>query len=402
MRKEHPILHDVVISADAHVGEPEAMRAYLPERFRAMLPELTVDADGHLDFLIDGVAVPRAPEKPLGPTDLMKEFRTDPSQGTDIERRLSDMALEGVDAAVMFPNIGLSVSRGTDTAEFSHAWARAHNDFVQDVFAGQEHRLKPAAMIATDDLDAMMDEARRVIERGFCTLFLPINVPWRPYRDPAYEPLWSLAEEAGIPLTFHVFGGNVAFHADFVDLSALPEERLGEYKKFSDNEAGSAELLASTVIGMAAGMAPIVELTGSGVLENHPQLKIVVTEAECGWLAWVLHAMDQMNEQRHLGMRRLELKPSEYFLRQGAITVTNDPVALHNRVFTGTRVLMWGNDYPHDEGSFPSSARFISQIREELNPEDAHHVLCGHAAELYGFDLDRLQAERDEVMRYAA
>lgn len=396
------VLHDVVISADTHVGEPAAMRAYLPEKFRDRLPELVIGDDGHIRFLVKGEEVLGAPRKPPGRIDLMKEFRTDASQGTDIERRFRDMAMEGVDAAVLFPNLGLSNSRGTDSAEYCHAWARAHNEFVRETFAPFHHRLKPAAMLAVEDDDEMLKEAERCIGLGFCTLFLPANVPWKPYRLPVYEPLWSMAEEAGIPITFHVFSGNLAFHADFADLAAMGPDRLDAYRKITEKEQGSDELLNSTVVGMAAGMAPIVELTASGVLEGHPDLKIVVTEAECGWLAWVLHAMDQMNRRRHLGMKKLDLEPSEYFLRQGAITITDDPVALGNVAFTGTDILLWGNDYPHDEGSFPESAPLIRRIRDELEPAAAHHVLCGHAARLYGFDLDYLQSTRDEVMRHAA
>ncbi len=33
-------------------------------------------------------------------------------------------------------------------------------------------------------------------------------VPWQPYRLDVYEPLWSLIEEARIPISFHVFSGN--------------------------------------------------------------------------------------------------------------------------------------------------------------------------------------------------
>jgi predicted TIM-barrel fold metal-dependent hydrolase len=77
-------------------------------------------------------------------------------------------------------------------------------------------------------------------------------------------------------------------------------------------------------------------------------------------------------------------------------------VALHNVPLTGSDCLLWGDDYPHDEGVFPDGARAIREIRDALTPQASHHVLCGNAAKLYGFDLDLLQATRDEVMRFAA
>lgn len=396
------VLHNVVISADSHVGEPEAMRAYMPKEFLPLLPELEINTDGNFKMSLDGEDLFRAPRAKPGPVDLMKEFRSDPSQGTDLDYRLKHMALQGVDAAVIFPNIGLSVSMGNSPPEFNHAWARAYNDFAWDTFSPHHHRFKPAAMLAIDTIEETLAEAERCIKLGFSTLFLPGTVPWRPYRLPLYEPLWSLAEEAGIPLNFHIFSGNLALRGDMVSVADLSDDRIAELRQLDEVEKGGPELINITVMGMAAGMSPLAELIGSGVLERHPDLKVVVTESECGWLAWLLHAMDQMNRQRHLGMKKLALKPSEYFHRQCAVTITDDPVGLHNVPLTGSDCLLWGDDYPHDEGVFPDGARAIREIRDALTPEAAHHVLCGNAAKLYGFDLDLLQATRDEVMHHAA
>ncbi len=389
-------LPDLVITADAHVGEPEALRKRLPERFRARLPELTVDADGNLMFKVNGKVVEGPPERKPTAEDLLREFRSDPSQGTDLERRLHDMAIEGVDGQVIFPNIGLGCSMGDEDVEYYQAWACAHNDLVWDLFKPFQHRFKPAGMIPIDDIDVAVAEAERCIERGFCTLFLPAVVPWQPYWMSVYEPLWSFAEEAGVPLNFHVFSGNLALRNDFASAGDLNQDRYEKARRAVKEDDDGEELL-STVLGLAAGMSPIVNLTGAGVLERHPNLRFVVTESECGWLAWLLQAMDQMQERRYIAMRKLSLRASEYFKRQGAITISDDPVALNNVELTGSDCLIWGNDYPHDEGTFPHSRRPIEEIRKRLGPEDAHKVLCGNAARLFGFDLDYLAANRGEV-----
>jgi predicted TIM-barrel fold metal-dependent hydrolase len=106
--------------------------------------------------------------------------------------------------------------------------------------------------------------------------------------------------------------------------------------------------------------------------------------------------MDQMQERRQIYRKKLPLRASEYFQRQGAVTITDDRVALNNVAFTGTECLLWGNDYPHDEGTWPNSAKFIESIRTALAPAEAQRVLCGKAAELYGFDLDYLSAHKSE------
>ena len=394
---------DVVISTDAHVGEPEALRQRLPKAYRDRLPIFGVDRNGNLDIRIKGEkrTTRRKRRKPT-PEDLLREFRSDPSQGTDLDRRLHDMALEGVDGQVIFPNIGLSCSMGTDSPGYYHAWARAHNDFVWDVFGPHHDRFKPAAMLAVDDPKRMLAEAKRCLKLGFASFFLPATVPWQPYRLKVYDPLWRLAVEADVPVNFHIFSGNLALRGDFASIAELSPSRYRKARQLSAHEDRTdvPEMVGISVLGMAAGMSPIAELCGSGVLERHPDLKFVITESECGWLAWVLHAMDQMQERRYLGMQRLDLRPSEYFLRQGTATITDDPIALNNIAFTGTDCLAWGNDYPHDEGIFPNGKRPIAEIRKTLSKKQAHDVLCGNAARLYGFDLKKLRASRDEVTRH--
>lgn len=394
-------IHDVVITADAHVGEPEAFRSRLPKKYRNMLPELTVDEHGNLEFRINGKNLDEPSQARPTARDLVREFRSDPSQGTDLTRRFQDMGIESVDAQVIFPNIGLTCSMGNQPADFYHTWARTYNDWVFELFESNKERLKPAAMLAVDDLDDLLAEANRSIERGACTLFLPSVVPWRPYALSDYEPLWSLAEEASVPLNFHVFSGNVGLDAALNDITRLDESRYQQAKSMGKHPELDDERLNATVLGMAAGMNTVVELTGSGVLERHPGLRFVITESDFGWLAWTLQAMDQMQERRYLNMRKLPLRASEYFKRQGAITFGDDPVGLSTLDFIGADRVIWGNDYPHDEGTFPDSCLAIERVRNELSPCDAHKVLAANAAEWYGFDLNYLAANRAEIDAYA-
>ena len=54
------------------------------------------------------------------------------------------------------------------------------------------------------------------------------------------------------------------------------------------------------------------------------------------------------------------LMPSEYVQRQFHVSFQDDPVAVACRHLTGLSTLVWGNDYPHAEGTFrrqPGAAR---------------------------------------------
>ena len=380
---------DVLISADSHVGETTELRDRLPEEFRHLMPLVVPSPDQDLTVYMGDKIIERPREEPSA-ADRELEFRDDPSLGTDLDRRRRDMTREGVDAQVIFPNVALDCGGATAPLAYSQLFARAYNDYVFETFEPARERFKPAAMVCVDDIDEAIKESRRCIDRGFATIFLPCVVPWQPYWLDVYEPLWSLVEEAGIPLTFHVFAGNLAFGGEYADVADLSDERLASAKKHGTHRRSVAPEKFETVVGMAAGMNPIVELTGSGVLERHPDLRFVVTEGECGWLAWVLQAMDQMQARRHLYREKLPMRASDYFRRQGYITITDDDVALRALEATDARRLLWGNDYPHDEGTWPNSQAQLDSIRKALSPGDSRRVLSANAAELYGFDLEYL------------
>lgn len=392
-------MSELRITADSHVGEPEELLERIPEPMRKYMPTLaSFDRQGGFVIDVEGCHFDALVTDPLTQEDWGKEFRDDDSGGRDLTRRLQDMAREGVDAQVIFPNEGLLCGSGEAPPEARIAWARAYNDWAADLFFADKERFCVAAMIPIDSVEAAVAETRYVIDRGFKTVFLPPSVPWQPYFLDCWEPLWSLIEEAGVVLNFHVFAGNLAFASDFAHVLHMGEQHLATARRTREAFEGIRyEMLSSTVIGMAAGMGPIVHLTGSGVLERHPELRFIVTEGESGWLAFALQQMDRMQDRRHMYMTPLDLKPSEYFLRQGHVTLTDDPATLSNIDYTGCDCILWGNDYPHDEGTFPNSERFIDDIKAAVSADDARKILSGNAARLFGFDLDRLAERKSEL-----
>ena len=113
------------------------------------------------------------------------------------------------------------------------------------------------------------------------------------------------------------------------------------------NAPPPGEDLAFEVIDMAAAMHPLCLLVASGVLERHPKLRFVLVECGIGWLAWVLQTLGQINEKRHMWIRpKLELKPSEYFQRQGGATFCDDEVGLNNRSRHRSRLFVMGQRLP--------------------------------------------------------
>jgi predicted TIM-barrel fold metal-dependent hydrolase len=360
----------MIISADSHVQEPdEIYNERLPRKFRDRVPHIEV-RDGKRYFIVEG-RKPRRLDVAEGretQEDQEREFRTDPSGGRDIERRLRDLDRDGVDAEVIYPNDSLAVFLSPDP-EYQLAMARAYNDWISEWFGGHRDRFAPVGVLPVADIAAAVTEVQRAAGLGLRALKVPIVANARPYHRPEYEPLWAALEEAGLVLTFHSFTN---------DRDQYPED-WGE-------EDGYGGALSFMALSMAEGVQPVTYMISSGALERHPNLKMAVVESGAGWLAWLLHVLDEQVAKKHMWIRpRLALKPSEYFKRQGYVTFSDDPMALRNIEFTGTDCLMWGSDYPHDEGTFPHSREVIDRTFVGLSAADRTKIVHDNAAKLYGF-----------------
>ena len=135
---------------------------------------------------------------------------------------------------------------------------------------------------------------------------------------------------------------------------------------------------------MTNGQDPITRLIASGALQRHPNLKFVIVECGAGWLAWLLYALDEQTEKKHMWQSPiLDKKPSEFMKLQGHVTFGDDPVGLANIGFTGAEPLLWGSDYPHDEGTYPYSKEVIKRTFAGVSDADKWKIVGGNASTLY-------------------
>ena len=115
------------ISADSHVQEsPELFETRVPEEFRARLPRIIEEEDGAQYFVAEGRNKRRfdLAEANIGDDDMNREFRSDPSGGTDIPYRLNDQERDGIAAEVLYPNSLLTLFASRDP-EYQIGVARA-------------------------------------------------------------------------------------------------------------------------------------------------------------------------------------------------------------------------------------------------------------------------------------
>jgi predicted TIM-barrel fold metal-dependent hydrolase len=214
---------------------------------------------------------------------------------------------------------------------------------------------------------------------------IPPNSNLPPVWEPHYEPLWQLCEDLDVPLSLH--GG-----------SGVPD--------YGDHEAARAMLLIE--LPWFSHRA-IWHLIFSGVLDRHPALRVVLTEQGVAWIPRGLETLDWFHRRMTLPnaaeanffgavAKGMSLTPSEYFHRNfwvGASFLRPSESPLRYEV--GVDHIMWGDDYPHTEGSYPHTTEALRAAFAECPEPEVRKMLESNAAAFYGFDLDALRPIGDRV-----
>jgi predicted TIM-barrel fold metal-dependent hydrolase len=139
------------------------------------------------------------------------------------------------------------------------------------------------------------------------------------------------------------------------------------------------------------GPMVILTMAAGGALDRFPDLEVVTVETGASWLAWIMTQADAIYADHSMWANpKLSLKPSELIRRQCAATFMYDPVAINNRHTTGIETLMWGNDYPHPEGTWPESQAVNADQFDGVDLAEVAEIVGGNAARVFGFDLDQL------------
>jgi hypothetical protein len=86
----------------------------------------------------------------------------------------------------------------------------------------------------------------------------------------------------------------------------------------------------------------------------------------------------------------LTLTPSEYVQRNCFLAAELMPFDAAMIDFMGPDHIMWGSDYPHEEGFAPHSKLAIRWALHDRPEDVCRKILGGNAARLYRFDLDAL------------
>lgn len=350
-----------VIDADGHVFEPDWIwERYLDPRWLDRRPRLVRDDRGTTRYQLDGLHVPQGTGRGAWAPEGIQEASLHREGGVDPKARLVDMDTEGIDTAVLFGTFGLALWLPEDP-DFSLALCRAYNDWLADYCRTDASRLKATASLPLRSIDASVEEARRaVVELGCVALTLPVNILGRNPDDPAVFPLYELAQELDVPVTFHAGGG-----------------------RFAEDRFTDAYAIAHTVCFPMDILFGLTTLLCGGVLERFPRLRIGLLEAGCGFLPYYLERLDEHFEKRR-GEMPIARSPGETFA-EGRCLLSCEPEEKSLAWViscVGADKILYASDYPHWDCEFPDSVRAISE-RAELDDGAKRAILCENARRLF-------------------
>jgi predicted TIM-barrel fold metal-dependent hydrolase len=82
--------------------------------------------------------------------------------------------------------------------------------------------------------------------------------------------------------------------------------------------------------------------------------------------------------------------PSEYFAENIYVTFQDDWTAFKHADDMNWRRLMWANDFPHSDSTWPWSQDVLAEHSAQLGDEQRRAILCDNVANLYGIDTAAL------------
>jgi predicted TIM-barrel fold metal-dependent hydrolase len=351
---ENRVVHD----ADSHLMElPDALDEFLEQRFRARydaLPKLEKNPRD-ADYVAQARAKQVDPKFREGADEnilLRKNYEALGSFKREDRPRALDQL--GFASQLIFTTwcLGNFDLDQTGDVGLCYAVAQAHNRMMSS-FCSVDRRFLGTGYVPLVNLEAALATATEAIESGCKALLIPSRCP--PGISPShigFEPLWSLAQEARLPILFHV-GGEEKLNPDYF------ENGLPRVKDFHGGEENFTSVSFMPIPNSA--MQTLACLIIDGVMDRFPRLKFGAIELGASWVPSWMRFMDSAaaafvkNEER---LVKLSAKPSEIAQRQ--VRVTPYPHEDTGWIIrnSGDQMLLFSSDFPHVEGGRNPLKRF--------------------------------------------
>ncbi len=250
-------------------------------------------------------------------------------------------------------NFGLDQS---GDVHLCYAAAQAHNRMMA-WFCSVDRRFLGTGYVPLVDFNRAITTVREAIELGCKALLIPSRCPMgHSPSHVAFDPIWAMAQEAGLPILFHV-GGEEKLNPDYFN-NGLP--RVKDFHGGEENFTSVSYMPIPQSV-----MLTLAALIIDGVMDRFPRLKFGAIELGADWVPGWMRSMDSAahafikNEDR---LKKLSAKPSEIVRRQVRVTPYPHEDVGWIIANSGEEVCLFSSDYPHVEGGRNPLKRFNDSL----------------------------------------
>jgi uncharacterized protein len=241
----------------------------------------------------------------------------------------------------------------------AYGTAAAHNRGMLE-FCSVDARLLPTCYVPLVDFDRAVTAADESIAAGAAALLVASGCPpGHSHSHIGLDPFWARAEDAGVPVVFHVGGTGDLIDPNYFH-NGLPVP--------PDFHGGDENFRSVDYMGIPVPPAQtLATMIFDGVLDRFPDLRIGVIEQGAVWVPSWLRQMESAFEafNRHeerLG--RLSMRPTEFVRRQVRFTPYPTEDVGWIVAQSGPELMMFSSDYPHVEGGRKPLERFETSLGE--------------------------------------
>lgn len=406
-----------VVDTDSHLTEPPGLWAdRLPARYAEIMPRVRRSPGGRDVWLLgDRVIAPAWGSAPAGFSDYWPAHprtidEVDPA-AHDPHARARHLDRAGISSQVIYPNIlsfNLQDLLSIGDAAFHLACVRAYNDFLVDFARAAPGRFIPIMCLPFWDLPAAVAEVERCAALGHKGILFgstPQVLGLPVLRDPHWDPIFARAQEAGLPINFHI---GFAQHSDEKTRKSQSRGGRGATDDGPQARQRAIEFRTNEVLqisNMLNQANTIGELIVSGLCERYPRLDFVSVESGFGYLPYYLDGLDwQWYASGSAAILPERLLPSEYFRRQIHATFWFEHRTVERLVDLYEDNVMFESDFPHPTCLAPGPVshtdlpnKVIQHNLTKLPERILRKILFENAARVYRLEDTHLRCVDEQL-----
>ena len=363
------------ISADSHITEPPNCYVdYIDPKYRDVAPRIEKSDKGDEVYvikdlkkvvplaLLDGAGYSIAERKARVGTIRFDETRP---AGWDPKARAEAQERDGIAAEIIYASVGMALCTHPD-ADYKNACMQAYNRWLAEFCGGLPNRLFGLAQTAVMSVDSAIEDFRRAKEMGMVGMMMPGEPMQGDYDQPEYDALWECATDLDLPICFHIL-----------------TSRTGGFSRKQNAHRGHPMNSFLTIIRAVQDVVGI--LTLGGVFERHPKLKMVCAEGDAGWMPHYMYRMDHAAKFNVEGgiIPGLSKLPSEYLKSNVWMTFQDDWTAFKTADLMNYKQLIWANDFPHTDSTWPHSQELLAEHTTELTEEQCQAIMRDNVAGIF-------------------